>query len=159
MTETQICSLAFQLDANTDANLREMKAEIRANNEKFDVLQSTLVPPMDIHQARTQTAQAEMKVKMDFHHKKLMTIMKAGAENDRDHERGLFEQAEVSLESKEPTSENMRPEVLYEEVPKEEAAVKTVTGLKKRYRDQHLAVRRRVSRRSGPREMVGPGRS
>lgn len=65
------------------------------------------------------------------------------------------EKAEVCLDSKEPTSEKVSPE----EVPKKGAAVKTVTGLKKRYRDRHLAVRRRVSRRSGPKEIVGPGRS
>lgn len=65
MTETQICSLAFRVDSKTDADLREMKAEIRANNEKFDALQSTLVSRMAIHQAMPLTAQAEMKVKMD----------------------------------------------------------------------------------------------
>jgi hypothetical protein len=30
-----------------DVNLREMKSEIRANNEKFEVLQGTLVSRMD----------------------------------------------------------------------------------------------------------------
>jgi uncharacterized protein with PIN domain len=40
-----------------------------------------------------------------------------------------LEKAEVCLECKKPISEKMRPEEVYEEVPKEEAAVKTVTGL------------------------------
>jgi hypothetical protein len=32
----------------------EIKAEIRANNEKFEVLRGTLVSQMDIHQASTE---------------------------------------------------------------------------------------------------------
>jgi hypothetical protein len=47
--EKQTGSLASGMDAKTDANLRDMKAEIRANNEKCDVLQITLVSWMDIH--------------------------------------------------------------------------------------------------------------
>jgi hypothetical protein len=42
------------MDAKTDAYLRKMKAEIRANYEKSEVIQSTLVSWMDTHQARTQ---------------------------------------------------------------------------------------------------------
>jgi hypothetical protein len=38
-----------------------------------------LVSRMDIHQARTLTAQAGMKAKMDSHYEKV-TIMKAGKE-------------------------------------------------------------------------------
>jgi hypothetical protein len=44
-----------------------MKAEVRANSEKFEVIQSTLVSRMDIHQARILTAQTEMKATMDVH--------------------------------------------------------------------------------------------
>jgi hypothetical protein len=71
------------MDAKADANLREIKAEIRANNEMSDVFQSIMVSGIDIHQARTLTAQAEMKAKIDSHHEKLMTIMKAGEEKER----------------------------------------------------------------------------
>jgi hypothetical protein len=46
-----------RLEAKTDANLREMKAEIKTNN-KFEVL-STLVFWMDIHQAWTEAVQEE----------------------------------------------------------------------------------------------------
>jgi hypothetical protein len=38
----------------TDANLREMKAEIKTNNEKFEVLGGTLLSRMDIHQTRIE---------------------------------------------------------------------------------------------------------
>jgi hypothetical protein len=44
----------------TDVNLTEMKAETRANNKKFDVLQGTLVSRMDIHQAWETVAVAEV---------------------------------------------------------------------------------------------------
>jgi hypothetical protein len=39
------------------ANLREMKAEIRANNKKFEVLQGALVSQLGVHQARTEVMQ------------------------------------------------------------------------------------------------------
>jgi hypothetical protein len=42
-----------RMGAKADANLSEMKAEIRSNNEKFEVLRGTLASWMDIHQART----------------------------------------------------------------------------------------------------------
>jgi hypothetical protein len=44
----------------TDTNLNKMEAEIRANNEKFQVLQGTLVSQTDIHQARTEAVQEKM---------------------------------------------------------------------------------------------------
>jgi hypothetical protein len=40
-----------------DANLREMKAEIRTNNEKFEALQGALISQMCIHQAKTKAMQ------------------------------------------------------------------------------------------------------
>jgi hypothetical protein len=40
-----------------DANLREMKAEMRASNKEFEVLQGALISQMDIHQARTEAMQ------------------------------------------------------------------------------------------------------
>jgi hypothetical protein len=49
--------------------------------------------------------------------------------------------------------------MVHEEVPKEEAAVETFGALKERYRDRHLALRRRGQERNGPRAVVGPGRS
>jgi hypothetical protein len=50
------------------------------------------------------------------------------------------EAMEACLESKEPTSVEIESIVVHEEVPKEEAAVKTVRALKERCGDWHLAV-------------------
>jgi hypothetical protein len=50
---------------------------------------------------------------------------------------------ETCLESKEPTSVETESIAMPEEVPKEEAAVKTVRALKECYEDQHLAIERR----------------
>jgi hypothetical protein len=47
-----------------DARLREMKAEIKANNEKFGVLRSTLVSGMDAHHAKTEVNNEELMVAM-----------------------------------------------------------------------------------------------
>jgi Mg-chelatase subunit ChlI len=43
----------------------KIKAKINSNNEKSEVIQSTLVSRIDIHQARALTTQAEMKAMMD----------------------------------------------------------------------------------------------
>jgi hypothetical protein len=61
------------------------------------------------------------------------------------------EAMESSPESKEPTSREIGSVAMYEEVPKEEAAVIPIIKLKKRHGDWNLAV--------GCRAMVGPGRS
>jgi hypothetical protein len=49
----------------TDASLREMNTETRANNEKFEILQDTLASQMDIHQAMTEYTQEEMKANQE----------------------------------------------------------------------------------------------
>jgi hypothetical protein len=46
------------------------------------------------------------------------------------------------MESKEPTSVETESVAVYEKVPKEETAVKTVSALKRRYRDRHPAAGR-----------------
>jgi hypothetical protein len=62
----------------TGANLRERKAEIRANDKKFEVLQCTLVSRMDIRQAETDAIQEEVEAETDSHHEKLKAKIKAG---------------------------------------------------------------------------------
>jgi hypothetical protein len=53
------------VEERTHANLKEMKVEIRAKNEKFKVLQSTLISWMDIHQARTEAKQEGLVAKRE----------------------------------------------------------------------------------------------
>jgi hypothetical protein len=48
--------MTARLEAKTDANLKEMKDEIRANNEKFEVLRDTLVAQMDDHHKRMRAS-------------------------------------------------------------------------------------------------------
>jgi hypothetical protein len=43
----------------------KIKAEIKTNNEKFEVLQSTLVSRIAIHQARTEAIQEVMGANMN----------------------------------------------------------------------------------------------
>jgi hypothetical protein len=104
-----------EVTARLDANLREMKAVIRTNqertetkievnNEKFVAFLGTLLSQIDIQQARIE---AKMEAPCQEH----------------------------------------------QEVPKEEAAVKTIRALE----GQYLAVRH--CQRNRQRAMVGPGRS
>jgi hypothetical protein len=74
-------------------------------------------------------------------------------------DRRLFKKTQACLESKEPTSGETESMAVYAEVPKEKAALKTVGALKKPHGDQYLDIGAAVSRRNGPRAMVGPRRS
>jgi hypothetical protein len=60
-----------------EANLKEMKVEIKTNNKKFEVLQGTFVSQMDIHQARTEAIQEEIIAKMDAHQESMEATMNA----------------------------------------------------------------------------------
>jgi predicted glycoside hydrolase/deacetylase ChbG (UPF0249 family) len=59
------------MEDKIDANLREIKTEIRANNEKFEVLQSLLVYWMDIHQAWTEAIHEEITAQMEAHQERM----------------------------------------------------------------------------------------
>jgi hypothetical protein len=54
-----------------EANQGRMEARIDASSEKSEVLRSTLLFRMNIHQARTVSTQEEMKAKMDIHQEKM----------------------------------------------------------------------------------------
>jgi hypothetical protein len=49
-----------------------LEAKTETNNEKFEVLRSTFISRMDIHLARTESAQEEMLAKMEAHHERMM---------------------------------------------------------------------------------------
>jgi hypothetical protein len=49
----------------------KIKGKIDTNNEKFEVLQGTLISQMDIHQARTQSTQEDTKAKIHIHQEKM----------------------------------------------------------------------------------------
>jgi hypothetical protein len=57
-----------ELTARLEAKI---KAEIKTNNEKFEVLWSTLVSWIDIHQARREAIQEEIIAKMDAHQERI----------------------------------------------------------------------------------------
>jgi hypothetical protein len=59
-----------------DASLKEMKAEIRANNEKFEVLQGTLFSRMDAYHAKTEANHEEM-TKLDAHYEMMRASVNA----------------------------------------------------------------------------------
>jgi hypothetical protein len=138
-----------RMGTKTDTTLKEMKeelirrleakieAEIKTNNEKCEVIQRTLISWMDVHQARTEAIQEEIMAKMDTRQEGMRASMNAW----RKETMACQEVTEACLESKEPTSlEKKECVVVHEEVPKEEATVKTVRALKERYGDGHLAL-------------------
>jgi hypothetical protein len=74
--------------------ITRMETRRDANNEKFEVLRSTLVSRMDSYQARTEASQEEIIAKMDAHQERMEVSVNAWRK----------ETTEACLESKEPTS-------------------------------------------------------
>jgi hypothetical protein len=63
-----------------DAYLKEMKAEIIANNEKFAVIQSTLISPMDAHDAKTEANHEELMAEMKVSRKRIEALTEVSQE-------------------------------------------------------------------------------
>jgi hypothetical protein len=120
-----------------ETNQEKMDAKIVANNEHFEVLRGTLVSRVDIYQAMTEANQREMTAKMA----------------------AWIERKEDCVGKLVANREKSGAVATHPEVPNEEAEVETIGALEDRYGKGHLAVRRRLQRRNGPRAMVGPGRS
>jgi chaperonin cofactor prefoldin len=63
--------MTARLEGMIQNNQEKMEAVIVANNEKFEVFQTTLVSQTDIHQARTEAIQEEIIAKMDTHQERM----------------------------------------------------------------------------------------
>jgi hypothetical protein len=53
-------------DAKIDSNQEKKEAMIDTNNEKYEVLRGTLIFWMNIHQAKTESTEEEMKANMNI---------------------------------------------------------------------------------------------
>jgi chaperonin cofactor prefoldin len=123
-----------------DANLKEMKeelmarleakieAEIKTNNEKFEIIHSTLVSLVNIHLDRTEAIQEEIIAQVDTHQERMevsvnawrkeimacqeamaacLEMMKANTFAVRKEMKACPEKAGACLENKEPTSDEI----------------------------------------------------
>jgi hypothetical protein len=106
------------MQEKTEAGLKKIKAEIRANNVKFDVLRGPLVAQINIHEARALVNQREMVAKMD----------------------AWIERTEVYVGKLKPNREKSDAVEEHQEAPNEETEVERVGALKVRFEDRHLAV-------------------
>jgi hypothetical protein len=106
-------------------------SQIEDNNEKFEVLQGTLVSQMDRHQEKMDAWIADMKERR----KETTTCQEA---------------TEVNPEKMESNPENMECGTEYLGVLKKEDAVKPSETKKKRHIGQHLA----AGRRGKPKELT-----
>jgi hypothetical protein len=59
------------------ANQEKMEAKVQTNNGKFEILWGTLVPWIDIHQARIEVIQEGIIAKMDAHQERMEASMNA----------------------------------------------------------------------------------
>jgi hypothetical protein len=93
---------------------------------------------MDIHKARTDANQEEITAQIDAHQERMGVSVNPW----RKKMTGSHEATETCMESKEPSSVQKESAAVHE-IPNEDAAVKTVRGLKKRHGGRHLALGRR----------------
>jgi hypothetical protein len=115
--------------------MEPMTELLKAMQEMMEMQMGTLISRMDIHQARTEAIQEEIIAKMDAHHERMGASVNACQKETT--------ACKEATESKEPTSAEILESVAEnEEVPREEAAVKTVRAQKEGYGDRHLAERR-----------------
>jgi hypothetical protein len=121
------------------AGQEQMMADRKAEQEKAEADREHMQRIM----AKIEAFREEMRVIMKVHREGMRAIL--GANRGKTEATDLKhnpEKTEVSLECEEPTSINMEPEAEHREVPKEEAAVMPVGGLRKRRRDRNLAAER-----------------
>jgi regulator of sirC expression with transglutaminase-like and TPR domain len=90
----------------------------------------------------TEEMLTKMENKMGSQREKLVVIMKAGKEKIVAMRMACLQKAEACLESKMPTSLEIKSEAEHEEAPKGDAAVKPVGALKKRYGCRNVATGR-----------------
>jgi hypothetical protein len=111
------------------ANLKEIKEDIKTNQARANTNQKEIRIGQKLLKeemlAKMETNQERMMDKMDLQPVKLEACLgKTGA---------------TDLET---NPEEIESEAEHKEVPKEEAAVKTVRALKKRHGDRHIALKR-----------------
>jgi hypothetical protein len=130
-----------QLMEHLIAAIMWLKAMIHKNQTETQANQAKTDPNLREIRAGQEHLKEEMKAKMDSHHEKLMTLVKADKEKIEAIREACLEKTESCLESKEPVRLELESIAVHEDIPKEEAIVKTVGALKKWHRDRHPAIR------------------
>jgi hypothetical protein len=108
-----------------------------------EVIRERIIAKMDTYQQR-MGSQYECLAKRDYglpRSDRGLSRKDEGRDSCRLKDiKACLEEAGACLESKVPTSVEIESVAMYEEVPKEEATVKTARALKERYGNQHVAL-------------------
>jgi hypothetical protein len=104
-----------RLQARIDSNQEKIESEIKGNNEKFEVLRSTLVTLMDIHQVWKEAIQEEIIAKMDTHQERMGSQCECLAKTTM----ACQGAPEACLKGKAPASVEIESIAVHEVVPKE----------------------------------------
>jgi hypothetical protein len=153
MEKHEMAQMLEQMLARMDANRKADKAEIKANHAKADADMKTMLAKMDANQAKEdaniKTTQDKMEANMGSMQAELKSAIKDLKINGEET-MACQETMEARLEGKEePASEEMKPEVAYQEVSREHATVMPVAGLRKQRRGRKQA----AGRRKEPKEL------
>jgi hypothetical protein len=166
MMETQIGSLASQMDTNQAKKMDANQAEMKVNQAKMDAdlremgeeIMARLEAMLQNNQEKTDANQKEIRVGQELLKEEMLAKMESNQERmdamlDSLHERMIarmgshIEKMEACLGKTEAMNLEAKPEKIQseaenEEVPKEEVTVETFGALE-RYGDRHLIVQSR----------------
>jgi hypothetical protein len=120
----------------------DMNANRKADREDLKEMMEEM---MNANQAKMKANLKEMREEIKSGQAEMRSIVNALTEDmkkDRKETMSCQVTTVVCLDSKEPNPEDMESEVEHWEVPMEEAAVKSLGAMKKRYRGWKLAARR-----------------
>jgi hypothetical protein len=135
--ESQIGSLVSRMEADRKTN----QEEIRASLEQM----ASLVSQIEANYAKTDVNLQEMREEITSGQAKMRSIVnawKADMKDDRKETMPCHVTIEVCLYSKELNPEDKESEVEHQEVPTEEATVKSSGTMKKQHRGRYLAAGR-----------------
>jgi hypothetical protein len=137
----------------------EMKSTVSAIEEKLETAINSIRPELkDVNNLTQYLCKEVTETQVDLQVVKTSFETRTkGMKNTREEMVACQETMEARLEGKEePASEEMKPEVAHEEVPKEDAAVMPVRGLRKQRRGQKHAAGRREEPEKLNRGICGP---
>jgi hypothetical protein len=118
-----------------------------------------LLTKMEATQERIEANTKSMREDIKSGQEEIRSIVDACMTDMNDRKQTMYcqETTEANTEKTEPHPGTMQYMEEHQEIPKEEATVMPVRGLRKRHRDRNLATGRRQKPKRGSRQTVNPG--
>jgi uncharacterized protein (DUF885 family) len=131
MDVQQIMEMLVEMRADRKADREELKGMMNATQERMDANTNSMREDIKSGQAEIRSIVVAFQEKID--------ACVASRRNDRKETMSCQETTEANTEKTEPDPGTMQSMEEHQDIPKEEAAVMPVGGLRKHRRDRNLA--------------------